>query len=69
MGLLWYLQVPDHYIGVLAKKMLGGECSTMFSDVPGQQLLVSNTVPVSINFLCHKRIEGRDGGSLPYLLL
>ena len=39
------------------------------SDVLGHPLLVLNTVPVSINFLCHKRIEGRDGGSLPYLLL
>ena len=43
---------------------------TISSDVLGRPLfLVSNTVPVSINFLCHKRIEGRDGGSLPYLLL
>ena len=30
---------------------------------------LSNTVPVSINFLCHARIEGRDGGFLPYLIL
>ena len=44
---------------------------TMFSsDVLGLPLLpASSTVPVSINFLCHKRNEGRDGGSLPYLVL
>ena len=41
-----------------------------FSNVLGRPLLlVLNTVPVSINFLCHKQIEGRDDGSLPYLLL
>ena len=40
------------------------------SDVLGRTLLlVSNNIPVSINFLCHKRIKGLDGGSLPYLLL
>ena len=32
-------------------------------------LPLSNTIPVSINFLCHARIDERDGGSLPYLVL
>ena len=31
-------------------------------------LTASNTDPVSINFLCHRRIEERDGGSFPYLV-
>ena len=40
------------------------------SDVLGRPLFpLSNTVLVSINFLCHARIDGRDGGSLPYLVL
>ena len=26
-------------------------------------------VPVTINFLCHARIDGRNGGSLPYVVL
>ena len=32
-------------------------------------LTASSTDPVSINFLCHRRIEERDGGSFPYLVL
>ena len=32
-------------------------------------LTISNTDPVSINFLYHRRIEERDGGSFPYLVL
>ena len=32
-------------------------------------LTASSTDPVSINFLCHRRIEERDGGSFPYLAL
>ena len=32
-------------------------------------LPLSNTVPISTNFLCHARIDRRDGGSLPYLVL
>ena len=32
-------------------------------------LTTSNTDPVSINFLYHRRIEERDGGSFPYLVL
>ena len=32
-------------------------------------LTASNTHPVSINFLCHRRIEERDDGSFPYLVL
>ena len=31
--------------------------------------LYRTLVPVSINFLRHSRIDGRDGGSLPYLVL
>ena len=32
-------------------------------------LTASNTDSVSINFLYHRRIEERDGGSFPYLIL
>ena len=32
-------------------------------------LTISNTDPVSTNFLYHRRIEERDGGSFPYLVL
>ena len=32
-------------------------------------LIVSNTDLVSINFLCHRGIEERDGGSFPYLVV
>ena len=39
------------------------------SDVLGGPLLpLSNTVPAFKNFLRHARIDGRDGGSLPYLV-
>ena len=40
----------------------------MFSSgVLGHLLLpLSNTVLVSINFSCHARTEGHDGGCLPY---
>ena len=44
--------------------------SMFSSDVLGRPLLpLSNTVPVSINFLCHARTDGPDGGSLSYLVL
>ena len=32
-------------------------------------LTASNTDPVFINFLCHRRIEKRDGGFFPYFVL
>ena len=44
---------------------------SMFSaNVLGRPLLtVSSTDPVSINFLCHRRIDERDGGYFPCLVL
>ena len=39
-------------------------------NVFGRPLLTAtNTDPVSINFLCHRRIEERDDGSFPNLVL
>ena len=55
----------------LGERLKACETRWMFSsDILGCPLLsLSNTVPVSINFLCQARMEGRDGGSLPYLVL
>ena len=42
--------------------------SIFSADVLGRPLLTaSNTDPASINFLCHRRMEERDGGFFPCL--
>ena len=67
--------LPYLYMGTISctkhmKTIFGFFWSMFSSDVPGCPLLpLSNTVPVSINFSCHPRIDGRDDGSLPYLVL
>ena len=44
---------------------------SMLQQISGDKelLTASNTDPASINFLCHRRIEERDGGFFPYFVL